>query len=191
MTVTTVVEPIDRLAEHGSISIAFRVERVLALRLVDGGLGGMALTETVVPQPWVKDYDDIEGEGPTRWARRFDVRNWGLVAAFDGAARVGGAVIAYDSPGVNLRRGRRDRAILWDLRVGSEVRGQGVGTALFQAAEGWARERGVGTLEVETQNINVPACRFYRSVGCTLASIDTRAYPDLPDEAQLMWTKRL
>jgi hypothetical protein len=46
-------------------------------------------------------------------------------------------------------------------------------------------------LEVETQNNNVAACRFYAAMGCELRSIDRLAYPDLPDEAQLVWTKRV
>jgi hypothetical protein len=40
---------------------------------------------------------------------------------------------------------------------------------------------------VETQNINVPACRFYARQGCVLGAIHPDAYPDLPDEVQLLW----
>jgi hypothetical protein len=32
---------------------------------------------TAVADPYVKDYDAIEGEGPSRWAKRFDVSTWG------------------------------------------------------------------------------------------------------------------
>jgi len=46
-------------------------------------------------------------------------------------------------------------------------------------------------MKVETQNINVPACSFYRRMGCTLGSIDRFAYAELPDEAQLIWLKEL
>ena len=42
-------------------------------------------------------------------------------------------------------------------------------------------------LLVETQDINVPACRLYANTGYTLLSIDRLAYPTLPDEAQLIW----
>ncbi len=66
-------EPIDALAGHGLISIAFAVESVLDVVLVDGGLGGLWLRESAVPEPWVKDYDADDGEGPSRWAGRFDV----------------------------------------------------------------------------------------------------------------------
>jgi hypothetical protein len=44
---------------------------------------------------------------------------------------------------------------------------------------------------VETQTINVPACRFYSKMGCTLGAIDRYAYVDLPNEIQLLWFKEL
>jgi hypothetical protein len=36
------------------------VDRVLEVRLRDGGLSGMSLTETTVTDPYVKDYDVLE-----------------------------------------------------------------------------------------------------------------------------------
>jgi hypothetical protein len=51
------------LSEHAAIPVAFVVERVLEVRLLDGGLGGMSLTEIAVTDPYVKDYDAIEGAG--------------------------------------------------------------------------------------------------------------------------------
>jgi ribosomal protein S18 acetylase RimI-like enzyme len=78
-------------------------------------------------------------------------------------------------------------ATLWDIRVVPNRRGDGIGTGLFRAAEGWSRARGALWLKAETQNINVPACRFYARLGCVLGSVDRFAYPNLPDEAQLVW----
>ena len=175
------------LAEHGRISIAFLVERVLEPRLVDGGLGGIVLAERPVGRPYVKDYDAIDGEGPTRWARRFDVRNWGLLGAHADGSRVGGAVLAFDTPGVDMLEGRTDLAVLWDLRVRPDWRGRGVGRRLFEAAERWAAARGCRRLKVETQNVNAAACAFYAGRGCTLGAIDRHAYAALPDEARLLW----
>ena len=40
------------LSEHAAISIAFVVDRVLEVRLFDGGLGGMSLTLTAVSDPY-------------------------------------------------------------------------------------------------------------------------------------------
>lgn len=184
-------EPLTALGALGGISIAFTVERVLDLRPVDGDLGGFALTERALASPFRKDYDAEAGAGPLRWAERFDVSRWGLLAARAGDQWAGGAVIAVDTPGVAMLEDRRDLAVLWDLRVAPAFRGQGVGTALFEAAEHWAQERQCRQLKVETQNINVPACRFYARQGCSLGAINRFAYPELPGEVQLLWYKTL
>ncbi len=175
------------LGEHGRISIAFVVDRILEVTLADGGFGGMSLAETLVPDPYVKDYDAIAGAAPARWAGRFDVSNWGLIGACRDGARVGGAVVALRTAGLRMLGGRDDVAVLWDIRVAPEQRGAGVGAALFRAAGDWARARGCGWLKIETQNVNVAACRFYQKMGCTLGGIDRFAYPQLPGEVQLWW----
>jgi GNAT superfamily N-acetyltransferase len=179
------------LTEHGRISIAFAVDQIFDLSLADGGVGGMVRTEIPVAQPYVKDYDVIEGQGPARWAKRFDVSNWGMIGAFEDGARVGGAVIAFRTADVHMLSGRDDVAVLWDIRVAPRRRGSGVGSALFRAAERWAGDRGCGWLKIETQNVNTAACRFYQKMGCTLGGIERFAYPELPEEVQLLWWKAL
>jgi GNAT superfamily N-acetyltransferase len=179
------------LRAAGPHSIAFTVQRILVASTPDSGLGGIQLTEVDAETPWVKDYDALKGEGPTRWLKWFDTSNWGLIAAHHADQRIGGAVIAFDTPGLHLLDGQRDLAVLWDLRVRPDVRSSGVGSALFLVVEDWSKRRGCRTLMVETQNINVPACRFYVRMGCTLGAIHSRAYPDLPNETQLLWFKDL
>jgi GNAT superfamily N-acetyltransferase len=180
------------LARYGTIPIAFEVTSRLAVRPgVESGLGGLLLVVEPVALPYTKDYDSDKGEGPTRWHRRWNLSRWCILAAFDGEERVGGAVLARDTRGVNMLEGRSDLAALWDLRVRPEHRGCGVGHALFGAAKDWARARGCRELKFETQNINVVACRFYARQGCELRSIVQGAYPELPAEVQLLWYKRL
>ncbi len=117
--------------------------------------------------------------------------NWGLISAHEPGRRVGGAVVACNTPGVSMLEGRSDLAVLCDIRVRPEARSSRTGSLLFRAVEAWARDRRCRILKVETQNTNVPACRFYRRMGCTLGAIDRFAYVDLPDETQLMWFKEL
>jgi ribosomal protein S18 acetylase RimI-like enzyme len=62
---------------------------------------------------------------------------------------------------------------------------------LFAAAAAWAQSRGCGELKVETQNTNVPACRFYEKHKCELRQVNRNAYPSLPAEIQLLWYKNL
>lgn len=186
-----VEESITAAPELARIPISFKVESVFDVSAPDGGLGGLILSERRLDTSYVKDYDTAEGEHPARWAERFDVSNWGLVGAHSDGRRVGGAVIAFDTKGVNMLEGRRDLAVLWDIRVSTEARGRGAGFALFRAVENWAAARGCRQLKVETQNINVPACRFYARQGCVLGAINRFAYPEFPDEVQLLWYKTL
>ncbi|MFL5538755.1 MAG: GNAT family N-acetyltransferase [Longimicrobiaceae bacterium] len=183
-------EPASSLAEFARIPISFEVRSVFDVS-GPGDTGAFVLAERRLADPWVKDYDADSGEGPTRWAHRFDVSNWGFLAARVGGRLVGAAVVAFGTLGVDLLEGRRDLAVLWDLRVAPEARGRGAGAALFRAAEDWARARGCTKLKIETQNINVPACRFYARHGCVLRAIDPAAYPTLPGEIQLLWYKDL
>lgn len=179
------------LAGHAAISIAFVADQVLDVAVADGGLGGIALTARPAAEPYVKDYDAAEGAAPADWASRFDVSNWGVISAWRDGARIGGAVLAWRTPALYMLGGRDDVAVLWDLRVAPQQRGRGAGSALFRAAEIWARDRGCGWLKIETQNVNVAACRFYARMGATLGGIDRFAYPQLPGEVQLLWWKEL
>jgi GNAT superfamily N-acetyltransferase len=179
------------LEEHAATSIAFVVDRILEVRLADAGLGGMTLTETPVAHPYVKDYDAIEEGRPPRWPRRFGISSWGLISGYRDGTRVGGAVIALRTPGLRMVGDRDDVAVLWDIRVSPAERGTGVGSALFRAAATWAGARGCAWLKIETQNVNVAACRFYQKMGCALGAIDRFAYPELPTEVQLLWWKEL
>ena len=154
-------------------------------------MGGLGLRERSLTTPYLKDYDAIAGNHPTDWERRFDLSNWGLLSARLDGRRIGGAAVAFHTNGVDMLEGRRDLAVLWDLRVSPELRRRGVASALFAAVEHWARSRGCRQLKVETQNINVAACRFYASQGCELGAIHRFAYPDFPDEIQLLWYKDL
>jgi GNAT superfamily N-acetyltransferase len=88
-----------------------------------------------------------------------------------------------------MLEGRADLAVLWDIRVAPAARRHGVGTALFEAAQIWALDNGCRQLKIETQNINVAACRFYARQGCVLRAARHGVYPECPDEIQLLWYK--
>jgi GNAT superfamily N-acetyltransferase len=90
-----------------------------------------------------------------------------------------------------MSEGRRDLSVLWDIRVAPDARGKGVGSALFQRVEAWAQAHGCCQLKVETQNINVRACGLYARNGCELRAVRHAAYPELPEEIQLLWYKDL
>jgi GNAT superfamily N-acetyltransferase len=184
-------QPLTSLEEYADVPIAFEVSMVLDVAEQGEPLCEFVLTERRLDLPYVKNYDAIDGEQPHQWAKRFDISNWGVFMARVEGQRVGGAVVAFNTPGLLMLEGRDDLAVLWDIRVSTEARGQGVGAALFRAAERWAKARGCRYLKIETQNINVAACRFYASQGCVLRAVERAAYPALPEEIQLLWYKLL
>ena len=191
MNVELTEGPIASVAELARVPIAFTVDRVCDVLPLPNGPGGFTLSERLIEAPWVKNYDGIDGEGPTEWPSRFDISNWGYIRARSNGGLIGGAVIAFRTANVTLLEGRIDLAVLWDIRVSPDVRGQGVGSALFRAAEAWAVARGCRQLKIETQNINAAACRFYGRRGCVLQAVNRLAYPQLPEEIQLLWYKDL
>lgn len=191
MNFTIVEELISALAAYGTIPIRFEVRTVYDVHVKDRGLGGFELVERALETPWIKDYDAIKSEGPTRWAKKWNISNWGILSAFVDGRRAGGCAIAYDTDGVNKLEGRKDIAVLWDIRVHPVMREKGIGSALFNAAVAWAAEHDCRCLKAETQNINVPACRFYAKQGCILGMINRFGYRDLPEEVELVWYKEI
>jgi GNAT superfamily N-acetyltransferase len=183
------VELVSALPEYEKVPIAFRVLSHLDIVPIENGLGGLRFVEKAVT-PYTRDYDANEGERPTQWPTRFEMSHWGIVSAFSGGHRVGGAAVAWKTPEIYWIDNRQDLACLWDLRVHPDYRRKGVGHLLFQHALTWARERQCKQLIVETQNINVPACRFYARQGCELRAVNRFAYPGL-DEIQLLWYRDL
>ena len=143
-----------------------------------------------VARAFVKDYDACRGNHPTEWPQRWDLSRWWFAAAFVGDRRVGGAVVvpyAGDVEGDDVAA--PDAALLWDIRVAPDVRRLGVGRALLAFAECHACAAGRSRMLVETQDVNVAACRFYARERYTLLRVEPRAYPTLPDETRLIWQK--
>ena len=114
---------------------------------------------------------------------------WIFFAAYRGALRLGGAVLVHDDPAIELLRDGPTCGLLWDLRVAPEWRGVGVGAALLDAVERAAMRNVLRAVRVETQQINVAACRFYQRHGYRLERATAGVYERLPDEIQLLWRK--
>jgi len=189
VTIEASALPSPALVEYARIPIAFEVDAILDVGDHPGG-EGFTLAERQIPAPYVKDYDAI-AETPAHWAQMFDTSRWGLlIARIDGQC-VGGVTVVHNTPGLDMLEARSDLAVLWDIRVAPDRRRHGIGAALFRAAEVWASARGCRTIKVETQNINVAACRLYARQGCVLRDARADAYPECPDEVQLLWYKDL
>lgn len=176
------------LVEYSCIPTAFEVEAILDVAVDHAN--GFRLSERRLEAPYVKDYDAI-ADSPEQWPAHFDTSRWALMIARVDGQCVGGATVAYDTPGLDMLEGRSDLAVLWDIRVVPAHRRHGVGAELFKAAETWALERQCRHLKVETQNVNVAACRFYARRGCVLRAAHRGVYSRCPSEVQLLWYKDL
>lgn len=180
----------NKLSQYQQIPIAFKVESIFQVQLVNNGLGGIVLREKKAIPSYIKNYDSDDANEPKSWPKRFDIRNWGIFLAFKGKRHVGGAVVAFKTPGVYMLNGRNDLAVLWDIRVHPDFRGFRIGTKLFNHAVNWSKKRGCQQLKVETQNVNVPACYFYEAQGCQLGSINRYGYfghPASGNEVMFLW----
>jgi GNAT superfamily N-acetyltransferase len=173
----------ERLAEYASIPIKILVKSILQVELVEEGFGGMLLRQVPLEKPYIKDYDSY-GELPTDWPKLFDVTNWGFFLAMDGKRLAGAAAVAFDTADLFMLESRRDLAVLWDLRSRPAYRG--VGIPLFRYATEWSRKHDCRQMKVETQNINVPACRFYKRMGCQLGEIRRFGYAAIAPVAHEM-----
>jgi ribosomal protein S18 acetylase RimI-like enzyme len=184
-------EPLSWIAEYGGISIAFKVTSIFDTASSHCDLDGLVKSERQIEVPYIKDYDLIPGNSPIDWAATFDIANWGLLSVSVDGKIMGGAVIAHRTDDLIMLEGRDDQAVLWDIRISPAWRGRGIGSALLAASEMWAKAKGCRIFKIETQNINVAACKFYARHGYKLEKIQPNAYPELPDEIQLIWCKKL
>ena len=77
-----------------------------------------------------------------------------------------------------------------DFVMDLHFRRLGIGRALMQRVVNWAKVRHLPGIMLETQDINVPACRFYENFGFRLYGFDTYLYKGLnphTDEIALYW----
>ena len=100
MAIVLTEEPMGALPEYARVPIIFTVDRVLDVTSRDDGRDGFEWSERRLEVPYEKDYDAIAGEGPLQWGRRFDLSKWALFTARFANRIVGGAAVAFDTPGL-------------------------------------------------------------------------------------------
>jgi len=185
------VESQSILEVYATVPMVFENHSVYDVIQLQGSKQKLTLVERPLTDPFTKDYDAVDGDSPLTWSQQFDLTNWGFIVARNGSEIVGGATIAHNTPDVNMLEGRLDLAVLWDIRVTPKFKGNQIGRKLFHSSERWAASKGCQTLKIETQNNNVGACKFYVKMGCQLGTINRFAYPEFPDESQILWYKSL
>ena len=177
------------LVSYAAISTAFEVHEVVDVGALQADMPTLP-TRPVSPT-WLKDYDALAGNDPPSWPAKYGIRHWCFLAAYIKDVRVGGAVVVVRQEDVAQLGGRASFALLWDLRVAQSHRRQGVGRALLAQADVTARDAGCRGVEVETQDVNVPACRLYAAAGFRLHEVTPFAYSAAPREIRLIWQKTI
>jgi len=173
------VRPLEAASVAGALACegAFTVtQRLVVAMQRDGTLDHAAVQ---VDPPYGKRYEATAAEDLATYAAGENGKA-GFVADADGAI-VGRVLLA---PLWN-RYGRVD-----DLAVAQAFRRKGVGMALMRRALAWARERGLAGVVLETQDVNVPACRLYERMGFVLGGFDRFLYRGLDPnsrETALYW----
>jgi len=117
-----------------------------------------------------------------------------LVAALrDTAARgglvmgafCGGALKGFVSAEPELTGGAQRYIDMTNLHVSEDMRGRGLGRALFLAAKSWAGQRGARKLYLSAHSA-VESQAFYRAMGCTEAQVyDPKHVAAEPYDCQL------
>jgi len=90
---------------------------------------------------------------------------------------------------VKLRSNWNGYALIEDIGVAKDWRQSGVGTALMEKAISWAKGNNLAGLMLETQDVNVSACRFYAKNGFVIGAVDKMLYSALPtaNEIAIFW----
>jgi streptothricin acetyltransferase len=163
--ITIVPLTCDNRSDLNRCDSAFVVESELCLCAEDGRISHSANPVT----PWVKRYaaDQPAGAylsqpGCAAWLAYVDSHVAGQVLVAEHCNRF---------------------AYIRDLTVDVPYRRAGVGSRLMEQAARWAHQRGLAGVMAETQNVNVPACRFYDSFGFLLGGFDMQLYRGFPELA--------
>src|SRR5690606_23563103 len=105
-SVTLREEPIANVGQLAGVAMVFMVDRVFDIATSGEKFGDFTLRERRLTRPYIKDYDALPHEGPANWAKQFDLSRWFFVSAWNDSRRIGGAVVACQTKGVDMLEGR-------------------------------------------------------------------------------------
>ena len=77
---------------------------------------------------------------------------------------------------VRLHKNWNHLANIDDIEVEADLRGQGIGHALINAAVEWAKAQQLKGIVLEAQDCNLLACRFYLNYGFVIGGADSLLY---------------
>ena len=172
-----VIRALDResIVDAYGFDDSFLVESELTL----SAEGGVVRYEVVPVPAYEKSYarDDLSGhlDNPEKAV---------FLAYLDGS--VAGRVV--------LSVGWNRYTWIDDIAVDARSRRTGVGRALMDQTVAWTIRLGLPGIRAETQNNNVPACKFYEACGFRLGGFDRDLYRGLDvgtTEVALFWYRHI
>ena len=86
---------------------------------------------------------------------------------------------------IRIRKYWNGYAFIEDIAVSQNYRSKGIGTQLINKAVEWAKQKNLCGLMLETQDNNLPACKFYHKFGFKIGAVDTMLYNS--DEKAVFW----
>lgn len=150
---------------------------VVHSRLVLGAHDGKISYEIVPIPNFIKTYPRDEIDYTTFLDRRDKV----IYLAYREARPIGQIVILESW---------NHYGYIQNLIVDTPFRRSGVGRALLEKAMEWGKQNRLPGLMLETQDINVAACRLYERMGFQLGGFDAFLYKPFllnPEETALYW----
>ncbi len=174
---------VNQLDEYDNIPFYYETTKKYNLIKINNGLGEIKM-ELVNVSKFHKDF----GKRTSRWKELFNLDNWKFFAAYNEDNKmIAGCTVATRTDDCLMLENRNDLAVLWDIRVVDEYKHQGIGQKLFNMAKEFAINNGFKQLKVECQNTNPVAVNFYQKQGMIIREINEHAYPDCPNETQLLF----
>ncbi|MGZ9929336.1 GNAT family N-acetyltransferase [Streptomyces sp. NC-S4] len=138
----------------------------------DGAGFGFLLREVPVDPPVHKVFPPEEHDEQVFGGGKDSDADARTFVALDGDLLCGFAAVGY-APW-------NRRLTIEDIEVSPGHRGRGIGRALMDRAERFARERGAEHLWLEVSSVNAPAVHAYLRMGFTFCGLDTALYGGTP-----------
>lgn len=119
-------------------------------------------TEEVLSAPYLKRYenDDVD-------ASYIENETKAVFFYYDNQRCIGQIKLLSNWNGYTL---------IEDIGVSKNARNKGIGTKLLEAAVQWAKQNRHIGLMLETQDVNLAACRFYARNNFVIGGVDTMLY---------------
>ena len=88
-----------------------------------------------------------------------------------------------------LKKYWNENAYVNDICVAKSYRNKGIGFQLMDKAVEWTKMKNLKGIMLETQDVNIAACKFYKKYGFILGGVDTMLYSHfkIAEQKAMFW----